>query len=128
MATYIRFDDTRYYGESKYRPGEGWIDVHDEIDPRRLDRTNLTNGWISVRCVIDRAVQLLLAARLDGRRPIIRFAVVEERTRAFYIRFAMAEVELQGFQINPTHVDEPTSAVLELRFAKATITVWKDAS
>ncbi|HEY1378039.1 MAG TPA: type VI secretion system tube protein Hcp [Gemmataceae bacterium] len=91
MAIYLRFDDRRYAGGSKYRPSEGWIDVRsyswgDPVDPRPTDGPGASRSQpddddgadgssIQVTIADDRVLPLLFQAFSTGQQ--VGDAVVE---------------------------------------------------
>src|SRR5262249_4313476 len=78
---YLRFEDRSYFGESKYRSSEGWIDLEGEIVSKP--------GEFTVRCPPGRVLPLLFIALQDGKW--FRSAVVEQRSSGFYKRYTMSQ-------------------------------------
>ncbi len=100
---HLRFD--RYFGGSKYRPSEGWIDVTSVAlwQPYGMQQSGNQHsggaarpnkkGSLSVDCVSDRATTLLIQAFAEGRVQSGN-AVLEFRKGTEWIRFSMTDVVL----------------------------------
>jgi hypothetical protein len=82
---YLRFVDRQIFGESKYRPSEGWIDLLSDTYPG--ERT----GDVELKCGRDRAVPHILQANATG----MNVGAVELEVRlanVWWVRFKMTDV------------------------------------
>jgi hypothetical protein len=85
---YLRFEDRYFFGESKYRPSEGWIDLEGEIFSKP--------GEFTVTCLPGRVLPHIIQAFSDGSR--LRGAVVEQRGSDWWIRYSMTKVFIASYQ------------------------------
>jgi type VI protein secretion system component Hcp len=111
LKYYLRFDDRRFAGQSKYRPSEGWIDLVSKTTPEKR------RGDVTVKCGRDRVIPLLVQATVDGRN--VGTAELEVRLAdAWWMRFKMTDVIISG----ATHSSsKPSEFTFTLNYSDRTI-------
>jgi type VI protein secretion system component Hcp len=131
MASYLRFDNRRFSGESKHKPREGWIDVVSWGLPSRAgvsgaDRAkprDQTDGTIYVTCVMDRASVQLFDAFQRGEQQV-GSAVLEDWQRKVWTRLTMTDVFLASVRLSQTG-DGTSVTHVTLDFRQSTVIVGK---
>jgi hypothetical protein len=86
----------RFAGESKYRSGEGWIDVRAfSFQDVGLDGRPSTDKSFQVACGFDRVMTLIYQACESGAH--IRSAVLMVRKDAQWVRHVLEDVVITSF-------------------------------
>jgi hypothetical protein len=131
MAAYLRFNERTYAGRSRYRPGEGWIDVllwALEMQTLRSSAGSSkfpvpTDGSVYVRCYKEPGVLHLIDAHERGDVHI-NSAVLEDWQGAQWRRIMMRDVRVGGVMNDHTKDGTPV-VVLELQFQASTFSMGK---
>jgi hypothetical protein len=132
MAAYLRFNERTYAGWSKYRPGEGWIDVvlwgFKETPPgigagSKRKPPDATDGIVKVTFVSDPGALRLTDSFASGVP--INGAVLEDWRGSHWKRIVMSDVTVVSVQYDPGMPNVGPTITVELQFQAASYSMGK---